>query len=231
MAAVMSAMDGVHTPMGLGMAPSLLGIQFALAGTVSVLPAALGGLTMMAAGTTEMTEPLVRRLTWFNAVWVAGYFAVNLRYQGTAASHLRSVDRGCAGLAPPQGLGARLLHYLRLTCGRGGGWRGLTDGDRLALYGSQVPFDPRNGGVVRVHSLQPGVDFRLINRSAALALVDQVTKPPRRLVPLPLKPEALQLQLALVQRLLRLPAKTLQLLVEPLENPGHRFLLLPVGET
>ncbi|HEY7683964.1 MAG TPA: hypothetical protein VH879_15055 [Gemmatimonadales bacterium] len=74
-------MDGVHTPMGLGMAPSLLGIQFALAGTVSVLPAALGGLTMMAAGTTEMTEPLVRRLTWFNAVWVAGYFAVNLRYQ------------------------------------------------------------------------------------------------------------------------------------------------------
>ena len=74
-------MDGLRTPLSLGMTPSLLQIHFALAYSVPVLLAALGVLTLMLAGTAGVTEPLLRRLTWFNVFWVAGFLLVNLHYQ------------------------------------------------------------------------------------------------------------------------------------------------------
>lgn len=79
--AVLDAMAGLKTPMGLGMSPSVLDIFLGLAFTLGLTLAALGAFGLLVAGSPESSPSLVRKAAWLSAVWVAGFLALNLHYR------------------------------------------------------------------------------------------------------------------------------------------------------
>ncbi|HET8835294.1 MAG TPA: hypothetical protein VFN08_11220 [Gemmatimonadales bacterium] len=77
--------------------------------------------------------------------------------------------------------------------------------------------DPGKLGLETVKLDQEGVGAPRLDLAPALALVDEQSELPRRAVALPANPHQLDLQLALVQRRLRLFPESFELLVEPIE--------------
>jgi hypothetical protein len=80
-AKVLATMAGYHIPMGMGMNPSIEDIFWSLTFMMSVTLTAVGVLNLILAASADATDALLRRVGWFNAIWVAGFIALNVKYQ------------------------------------------------------------------------------------------------------------------------------------------------------
>jgi len=74
-------MGSYHFPLGLGMTPSLLDIYWTLVFTMSITFAALGSLNLLIAASPDVTDDLLRRLTWVNILWVGALLMLSIAYR------------------------------------------------------------------------------------------------------------------------------------------------------
>ena len=74
---ILAAMGNYRLPMGMGMNPSMLDIFHSVVFTMSITFLALGAINLaLAAG--GASDPLLRRVAWLNAAWVAAFIALNV---------------------------------------------------------------------------------------------------------------------------------------------------------
>ena len=78
---VLTAMNNLRQPLGLGMNPSMLDMFNALNAVVCITFAGLGILSLVVAGTTGTTARLLRNVSLANAAWVVAYIAVSAIYR------------------------------------------------------------------------------------------------------------------------------------------------------
>lgn len=76
---VLSAMAAEHTPLGIGMAPSMLDIHVALVLTMTVLLVALGAINLVVAAGAG--EEMLRRVLWIDVVTVGALVALYAFYR------------------------------------------------------------------------------------------------------------------------------------------------------
>jgi len=79
--AVMTAMRSYRLPLGLSDNPSLFDVFASLSYTMSLTFAAIGMLVIAIASSTGVTDRLLRRVAWINALWLAALVALNVVYR------------------------------------------------------------------------------------------------------------------------------------------------------
>ncbi len=77
----LGTMAAERTPLGMGMAPSVLDIHLALVLTMSVTFVALGLLNLVVAAAGETAATTLRRLAWLDAAWVGALVALYAHYR------------------------------------------------------------------------------------------------------------------------------------------------------
>ena len=83
--AAINAMKGFHVDLAFGMRPSIFDVFRGLAFTMSITFVAIALLNLIIAASAEVTAGLMRRITWINIIWVAGFTAMTLAYQALPA--------------------------------------------------------------------------------------------------------------------------------------------------
>jgi hypothetical protein len=78
---VVNAMRGHRIDLGLGMRPSFFDIFRDLSFTMGLLQAALALINLVIAAAAEVSGTLLKRITWLNVIWVAGFTAVGLGFR------------------------------------------------------------------------------------------------------------------------------------------------------
>src|SRR5690606_9658331 len=126
---------------------------------------------------------------------------------------------------PVLGLRPDDLGFAGLRAGRR---RGVAHGDGLPLGRRHLPLHSRDGRIVAVDPLQPGVELERIDHAAPLPAVVQETEPLGGLIPLTQEAEPFELQLALVEGLPGPLAEGLEFPVESMEYSGHCTLTVTV---
>ena len=78
---VEALMRDTHMPMGMGMEPSIYDIFRALTFTMTVTFIALGVIGLLLSGSRSVSSGVVRRMTWFYALWNGAFTALCFYYR------------------------------------------------------------------------------------------------------------------------------------------------------
>jgi hypothetical protein len=78
---LVATMTGFHFPMGMGMNPSMWDVYRALVFLMTITFLALGIINLLIAASPDVPATVLRRLSWFNLIWVGAYGILVWYYQ------------------------------------------------------------------------------------------------------------------------------------------------------
>lgn len=78
---MVAAMQSYRIDLGLGMRPSFFAIFRALTFTMTVTFVGIALINLILAGSSELSDRLLRRIVWLNAMWVAAFTALAIGYR------------------------------------------------------------------------------------------------------------------------------------------------------
>jgi hypothetical protein len=78
---VFAEMSGYHVPLGMGMTPSVQDIYWTLAMTMSITFTALGGICLVLSSSRDVSDRVLQRVGWVNAVWVGAFLILSWMYR------------------------------------------------------------------------------------------------------------------------------------------------------
>jgi hypothetical protein len=76
-----AAMSAFHEALGMGMNPSMQDIYWTLVFTMSITFAALGAINLSLAASADVSDGVLRRVSWVNLLWVGVFLVLSWKHQ------------------------------------------------------------------------------------------------------------------------------------------------------